>query len=154
MPTPSARFTYDLIIGPDAIDANGHANNVEFVRWMQEAAIAHSDAVGCTAATLAAGGVWVVRSHRIEYLRPAFAGDRVAVVTWVADYRRAFSMRRYEFVLWITWCWRGGKPTGSTWTPAPAGRGRSPLPSAHCSKSPGQTGVPEGFRRKSPGFWA
>jgi acyl-CoA thioester hydrolase len=98
MPTPSARFTYDLIIGPDAIDANGHANNVEFVRWMQEAAIAHSDAVGCTAATLAAGGVWVVRSHRIEYLRPAFAGDRLAVVTWVADYRRAFSMRRYEFV--------------------------------------------------------
>jgi acyl-CoA thioester hydrolase len=95
---PSARFTYDLIVGPDAIDANGHANNVEFVRWMQEAAIAHSDAVGCTAATLAAGGVWVVRSHRIEYLRPAFAGDRVAVVTWVADYRRAFSMRRYEFV--------------------------------------------------------
>ena len=41
---------------------------------------------------------WVVRSHRIEYLRPAFAGDRVAVVTWVADFRRAFSMRKYEFV--------------------------------------------------------
>ena len=99
MPTPSARFTFDLTVGPSAIDANGHANNVEFVRWMQDAAVAHADAAGCTAATLAAaGGAWVVRSHRIEYLRPAFAGDRLAVVTWVADFRRAFSLRKYEFV--------------------------------------------------------
>jgi acyl-CoA thioester hydrolase len=98
MPTPSARFTLDITVGPAAIDGNGHANNVEFVRWMQEAAVAHADAAGCTAATLAAGGAWVVRSHRIEYLRPAFAGDRLVVVTWVADFRRAFSLRKYEFV--------------------------------------------------------
>ena len=98
MPTSSARFTHDITIGPSAIDANGHANNVEFVRWMQDAAIAHADAAGCTAAALAAGGAWVVRSHRIEYLRPAFEGDRLAVVTWVADFRRAFSLRKYEFV--------------------------------------------------------
>jgi acyl-CoA thioester hydrolase len=98
MAIPLARFTLDLTVGPSAIDANGHANNVEFVRWMQDAAVAHADAAGCTAATVAAGGAWVVRSHRIEYLRPAFAGDRVAVVTWVADFRRAFSLRKYEFV--------------------------------------------------------
>jgi acyl-CoA thioester hydrolase len=99
MSTPLARFTFDLTVAPSAIDANGHANNVEFVRWMQDAAVAHADAAGCTAATLsAAGGAWVVRSHRIEYLRPAFAGDRLAVVTWVADFRRAFSLRKYEFV--------------------------------------------------------
>ena len=98
MPGTESRFTYDLTVAPAAIDANGHANNVEFVRWMQEAAVAHADAAGCTAATLAAGGAWVVRSHRIEYLRPAFAGDRLAVVTWVADFRRAFSLRKYEFV--------------------------------------------------------
>src|SRR3954454_6420100 len=98
MTTPSARFTFELNGGPSSIDANGHANNVEFVRWMQDAAVAHADAAGCTAATLAAaGGAWVVRSHRIEYLRPAFAGDRLAVVTWVADFRRAFSLRKYEF---------------------------------------------------------
>jgi acyl-CoA thioester hydrolase len=99
MATANARFTLDLTVAPSAIDANGHANNVEFVRWMQEAAVAHAEAAGCTAAALAAaGGAWVVRSHRIEYLRPAFAGDRLAVVTWVADFRRAFSLRKYEFV--------------------------------------------------------
>src|SRR3954470_6357794 len=88
---------YDLIVGPESIDANGHVNNVEFVRWMQDAAVRHADARGLTAATRDAGATWVVRSHRIDYLRPAVAGDRVKVATWVADFRRAFSLRRYRF---------------------------------------------------------
>jgi acyl-CoA thioester hydrolase len=85
-------------VAPSAIDANGHANNVEYLRWMQEAAWSHSDVVGCTAATRSAGATWVVRSHHVEYLRPAFAGDAVEVRTWVADFRRAFSLRKYELV--------------------------------------------------------
>jgi acyl-CoA thioester hydrolase len=90
-------YTHDLTVPPTAIDANGHANNIEFVRWMQEAAIAHADERGCTAATIAAGAMWVVRSHRIEYRRPAFAGDAVRVVTWVENIRRAFSLLKYRF---------------------------------------------------------
>jgi len=94
----SAIHIYSITVTPEAIDANGHASNIEFVRWMQEAAVAHSDAAGCTAATLAAGATWVVRSHHIEYLRPAFENDRIDVRTWVVDFRRAFSRRKYEFV--------------------------------------------------------
>lgn len=95
MPQP---FVYGIEVAASDLDANGHANNVEFVRWMQSAAVAHADAAGCTAATRAAGATWVVRSHRIEYRRPAMAGDRVRVLTWVADFRRAFSLRKYRFV--------------------------------------------------------
>ena len=40
----------------------------------------------------------MVRSHHVEYLRPAFAGEKIRVLTWVADFRRAFSLRRYRFV--------------------------------------------------------
>lgn len=94
----SAIHIYPIIVSAEAIDANGHANNIEFVRWMQEAAVAHADAAGCTAATLVAGATWVVRSHQIEYLRPAFNDDRIDVRTWVADFRRAFSRRKYEFL--------------------------------------------------------
>ena len=60
--------------------------------------MAHADAAGCTAATQQAGATWVVRAHEIEYLRPAFQGDRIDVLTWVADFRRAFSTRKYKFV--------------------------------------------------------
>ncbi len=93
----SQTFVHEIEVPPSAIDANGHANNVEFVRWMQEAAVAHSDAVGCTAATSAANAMWVVRSHRIDYKRPAFAGDRIRVTTWVEDFRRVLSLRKYKF---------------------------------------------------------
>jgi acyl-CoA thioester hydrolase len=89
---------YETEVGPEAIDANGHAGNVEFVRWMQDAAVNHSDVAGCTAATLQAGAMWVVRSHRIEYRRPAMLGDRVKVLTWIANFRRAFSLRKYRIL--------------------------------------------------------
>src|SRR6476646_6470477 len=94
----SSIHTYTIHVPAASIDANGHVNNIEFVRWMQEAAVAHADAAGCTAATLQAGATWVVRAHQIEYLRPAFQGDRIDVLTWVADFRRVFSTRKYKFV--------------------------------------------------------
>ncbi len=93
-----AIYRHQITVPPTAIDANGHANNVEFVRWMQEAAVRHSDAAGCTAATREAGATWVARSHQIHYMRPAMKGERLRVETWVADFRRAFSLRKYRFV--------------------------------------------------------
>jgi acyl-CoA thioester hydrolase len=36
--------------------------------------------------------------HRIEYLSPAFAGETVIVLTWVADFRKVRSLRRYRFI--------------------------------------------------------
>ena len=91
-------YVYEIEVADSAIDTNGHANNVEYLRWMEDAAASHSDAVGWTDATRALGATWVVRSHHVEYLRPAFAGDRVEVRTRVVDFRRAFSLREYELV--------------------------------------------------------
>ena len=89
-------YAYELDVGVDAVDRHGHVNNVEFVRWMNDAAAADANARGWTAATDAVGAAWVARAHRIDYLRPAFAGDRVRVLTWVADVRGASSLRRYR----------------------------------------------------------
>ena len=61
-------YEYEFEVNASAIDGNGHVNNVEFVRWMQDAAVAHADARGLTAATREAGATWVVRSHRIDSL--------------------------------------------------------------------------------------
>ena len=45
-----------------------------------------------------AGGTWVVRSHKVEYLSPAYSGDAIEASTWVADFHRVRSLRRYKFV--------------------------------------------------------
>jgi acyl-CoA thioester hydrolase len=94
----AAIYRYEFTVPESALDENGHVNNVQFVQWMQEAAVRHYEAAGGIPPTLAIGATWVVRSHEIEYLRPAFAGDRIEVQTWVVNIRRVRSLRRYRFV--------------------------------------------------------
>ncbi len=94
--TPVSRHT--IVVREVALDVNGHVNNVQYVQWMQDAAIGHSDGVGCSRVTKDEGATWVARSHAIEYLRPAFLGDRITVLTWVSDHRRVRSLRKYKFI--------------------------------------------------------
>lgn len=94
----TAIFRHEFTVGSEALDENRHVNNVAYVRWMQDVAVLHSAAAGCTEATRAIGAIWVAREHRIEYLAPAFAGDRVEARTWVVNFRRVRSLRRYRFV--------------------------------------------------------
>ena len=91
-------YRYKLTVPEDAVDINGHVNNLEYLRWMQDAAILHSDHQGCTKATTKAGATWVVRTHYVEYLRPAFAGEEIIVLTWVSNFRRVLSLRKYRII--------------------------------------------------------
>lgn len=65
---------------------------------MLDAAVLHSEGLGCTDTTKAIDATWVVRTHRIEYLRPAFAGEKIMVLTWVSNFRRVQSLRKYRVV--------------------------------------------------------
>jgi acyl-CoA thioester hydrolase len=92
-------FEYQHIVGQDEIDELGHANNVAYVSWLQDAAIAHSTALGWPAERYRQYGVgWVARSHKIEYLRPAFTDELVVVQTWVATMQKVTSIRRYQII--------------------------------------------------------
>ena len=51
-------YRYELTVPEDSVDVNGHVNNLEYLRWMQDAAILHSDSQGCTKVTKAAGATW------------------------------------------------------------------------------------------------
>jgi len=91
-------FSKTLNVPADAIDMNRHLNNLAYLRWMQDIAVEHSAAQGWPVRRyLETGTTWVVRSHFIEYLRPAFAGDNIAVHTWVSAMGESSSPRRYLF---------------------------------------------------------
>jgi acyl-CoA thioester hydrolase len=81
-----------------AVDRNGHVNNVVYVQWMQDVAVRHFTAMGGAEPMSGAGATWVVRSHAVEYLKPAFAGERIEARTWVENLGRVRSTRRYEFI--------------------------------------------------------
>lgn len=94
-----AIFEFPLVVEAEQIDVLGHANNVWYVEWMQQAALAHTAAQGWPASRYQTLGVgWVVREHRIEYRQPARLGDRVVVRTWVASMKRVTSLRRYDIL--------------------------------------------------------
>jgi acyl-CoA thioester hydrolase len=91
-------YVHSFTVADHDIDALGHANNVSFIRWINDAAIAHSTQVGFgIEACLQAGLVWVVRRHDVEYLRPAFAGEQIEALTWPESMVGATSLRRTVF---------------------------------------------------------
>jgi len=80
------------------VDVWNHTNNVCYVRWMQDVAVAHSEELGWNSERyLAEGAIWVVRSHHVDYLRSTFCGDRLLAQTWIAEMKRASCIRRYRF---------------------------------------------------------
>ena len=95
-PTMPRIYLSRFVVADDDIDVNQHVNNLAYLRWMQDVATAHSAAQGWTLDRyLASGAGWFVRSHFIEYLKPAFAGDTVLLNTWVSDMSLRSSTRHY-----------------------------------------------------------
>ncbi len=78
-----AAFTLAFRVEEDDIDRQGHVNNVAFLRYVQDAAVAHWRAVAST--EVQAAFTWVVRKHEIEYFRPGQPGDELAARTWVGE---------------------------------------------------------------------
>jgi acyl-CoA thioester hydrolase len=92
-------YEHALAVTPDAIDRLGHVNNLAYLAWMLDAALAHSAAQGWPPERYEQlGSGWVVRSHQIKYLQSAFLADSIVVRTWVADMKKVSSTRRYKIV--------------------------------------------------------
>lgn len=97
-PPPAHAHVHAFSVEQGDIDELGHANNVVWVRWVNDAAIAHSRAVGLGPDVyFAMHVIWVVRRHDIEYLLPALPGESLEALTWVATLRGATSLRRTVF---------------------------------------------------------
>ena len=81
------KFSHSFSVDAVDIDEQGHVNNVAYLRWIQEVAVAHWR----HAATeeMLAKYSWVVIRHEIDYKKPAFVGEEITVSTWVGEWTRA-----------------------------------------------------------------
>ena len=106
----------------DDIDQLDHVSNVVYVRWVLDAARAHSTALGWDYDQYQARGtVFIVRRHEIDYLLPVKLGETVAVDTAVESWRQASCIRRTTLTrgdelvaraatTWAYVGWRDGRP--------------------------------------------
>jgi acyl-CoA thioester hydrolase len=115
-------FELPISIEPADIDELGHVNNVTYLRWVQEIAVAHWKA----ASRLSDQAIlrWVVLRHEIDYKQAAYLADGIIARTWVGTASRLRFERYTELLrasdrnvlaaartLWCPIDARTGKPT-------------------------------------------
>jgi len=128
-------FDLHLAVQPGDIDELGHVNNVVYLRWVQDAAVAHWQATAEPADQAAL--VWVVVRHEIDYLRPTRPEEAVVARTWVGtvvgrDFERHTEIRRaHDSKLLVRartlWC-PIDRATGKPTTPSPSVRAHFSVP--------------------------
>ena len=90
-------FERRITASADDIDELGHVNNAVWVRWIQDMATSHWEAVAPPEHQ--AAYVWVVIRHEIDYLRAVGPGEAVTARTWVPDPPRGARFDRHmEFI--------------------------------------------------------
>jgi acyl-CoA thioester hydrolase len=93
----TARFRFPITAGAADIDELGHVSNLVYLRWVLEAATAHSIARGWGPEQYRAhGAAFVVRRHELDYLAQVNAGQQLVAETWVDSWRGASCVRRTE----------------------------------------------------------
>jgi acyl-CoA thioester hydrolase len=78
--SPVAPFELHIRIKPDDIDELGHVNNVVYLLWVQDVAVAHWAFL--TTPAHREKFVWVALRHEIDYEAQAVLNDTVLARTW------------------------------------------------------------------------
>ncbi len=88
-------FVAELVVAKEHLSrAVPHANNAEYVRWLDRVAELHSDSLGFTRdALLGEDRCWFVVRHEVDYLAECWEGERLLLFTWVRSIRRTTSWR-------------------------------------------------------------
>jgi len=81
---------------PEDIDEQNRVNNTVYLRWVQEVATAHWQAIASSEAQEGIG--WVVLRHEIDYKAPACLGDDLILRTWVGKATR-LTFERFTEIL-------------------------------------------------------
>jgi acyl-CoA thioester hydrolase len=93
-------FTIDIIVRDEDTDRLGHANNVVYVRWLEDVSWAHIERLGMTwALHEKTGKAMAITRTEIDYLASANAGDYLVLGTWLTGYDGRFrSSRQFQLV--------------------------------------------------------
>ena len=98
VPNDRGVFRLDIPVMPTDIDEQNHVNNVVYLRWVQEVALAHWNAMAT--AEMKSHWRWVVLRHEIDYHAPAIPGDKIVASTWI-DPPEGPRQKRYVSIMRI-----------------------------------------------------
>jgi acyl-CoA thioester hydrolase len=93
-------YTGYVTVRHDELDRFGRVQPAAYLRYLAHVAVEASAAAGFDADWYAAQGThWLIRRSVVALAHPAGGGERLTVGTWVEDFRRVRSHRRYAVQL-------------------------------------------------------
>lgn len=90
----------EVVVPPESIDLFGHVNNTEYLRFMEKIAWQHTQTLGLGWDMYQRlNRAMVARRTEVDYLAPAFEGEKLLVGTWiVSNDQRLTLVRRYQII--------------------------------------------------------
>ena len=87
-------YSHSFRVEPSDIDEQGHVNNVAFLSWIQDVAVAHWRSAAT--AEQQEKFSWVVVRHEIDYKGQAYLNDEITATTWVGEWSKVTCERFTE----------------------------------------------------------
>jgi len=78
------RFSHSFPVESGDIDELGHVNNVAYLQWIQDVAVAHWNHAATDEQK--EKFIWFAIRHEIDYKKPAFENEEITVTTWVGEW--------------------------------------------------------------------
>lgn len=75
------KFAHSFIVKKEHLDEQNHVNNVVYVQWIQDVAVAHWRKVASQESQ--ENFVWFLLRHEIDFKQQSFEGEEITATTWV-----------------------------------------------------------------------
>lgn len=75
------KFSHSFTVKTEHLDEQNHVNNVVYVQWIQDVAVAHWRSL--VNEEIQNSFTWFLLRHEIDYKQQAFEGEEITATTWV-----------------------------------------------------------------------
>jgi acyl-CoA thioester hydrolase len=75
------KFSHSFIVNSNHLDEQNHVNNVVYVQWIQDVAVAHWR--NLVSRETQEKFTWILLRHEIDYKQQSFENDEITATTWV-----------------------------------------------------------------------
>jgi len=88
------KFSHSFRIPREDIDQFGHVNNVVYVKWVQDVALAHWKVFASAEEQEKYG--WIIVRHELDYKKQAFENEEITATTWIGEWTHVTCERFVE----------------------------------------------------------
>jgi acyl-CoA thioester hydrolase len=88
------KFSHTFFVKKEHLDEQNHVNNVVYVQWIQDIAVAHWQ--NSASLETQQSFTWFLLRLEIDYKQQSFEGEEITVTTWVGKATKVTSERFTE----------------------------------------------------------